>query len=47
MEETFVQFVEVYYSKIDSLSREANKKYFDSSISGSDDDYKKIGRATA
>ncbi len=41
MEETFIQFVEEYYSKIDSLSSEANKKYFDASISGSDDDYKK------
>lgn len=39
MEEEFDQFVEAYYAKIESLSTRSNSKYFDASISGSEEDY--------
>ncbi len=39
MEEKFNQFLEEYYSRIDGLSTKSNLKYFDASISGSEEDY--------
>ncbi|MCF6271011.1 MAG: M2 family metallopeptidase [Melioribacteraceae bacterium] len=39
MEEKFDQFLKEYYNKIVSLNTKANSKYFDASISGSEEDY--------
>ena len=44
MEELFNQFVTEYYSKIKNLDTQCNIKFFDASISGSEDDYKKSAR---
>jgi len=39
MEKEFTDFLEDYYSRIDSLSKKANLSYFDASISGKETDY--------
>ncbi len=41
MDNKFIHFTTDYYGIIENLCTQSNKKYFDASISGSEDDYKK------
>jgi len=44
MEEQLIWFLDEFYNKISNLSTQANLKYFDASISGSEEDYSEYAK---